>query len=134
MTPLRTLALAVAVFVVALPVTALVQKGPSAWLPTSTEREEGEEQEQKDDPVVDILCLKGMQELGNGNFSKAIASFTKAINRDPSYSYAYLGRGDAYLASGDLDRAARDYDQAIRLDPSNDAARERADAVRKAQQ
>ena len=61
---------------------------------------------------------------------RPLRSYSEAIQRDPKYSFAYIGRGDVYLAKGDLDRALRDYECALRLDPANDAAKSRADVVR----
>ena len=133
MTPLRVVGLMVVVFLVSLPVTFLVEGGPSIRMPsfTDSEGEGGSPREEKDDPVVDVLCLKALQAASEGEFNKAIATYTKAIQRDPKYAFAYIGRGDAYAASGDLDRAIADYDRAARLDPSNPIGRERADLARR---
>jgi tetratricopeptide (TPR) repeat protein len=132
MTPLRVVGLMAVVFIVSLPVTFLVHGGSSSWLPSFADSEDQlPDREEKDDPVVDVLCLKGLQALGKGDFTKAIAAYTKAIERDPKYAFSYIGRGDAYLASGDFDRAIADYDRAVRLDPTNSAARERAELARR---
>jgi tetratricopeptide (TPR) repeat protein len=85
-----------------------------------------EDNEDKDDPAVDLLCLKGLMRLGEGQHDKAIAAYSEAIKLDPKYSFSYLGRGDVYLAKGDISRALLDYDLAARLDPENEAAKERA--------
>jgi tetratricopeptide (TPR) repeat protein len=129
MTPLRWLGLVVLVFAVSLPVTHFIQHG----IPTLAAYEsppDQEEQEDKDDPVVDAYCLKGLMALSDGQYDKAITAYTSAIGRDPKYPFAYIGRGDAYVAKGDLDRALLDYDRAAKLDPTNDEAKVRADAVR----
>jgi len=124
----RLVGLLFLVFIICLPVAYVMQN-------LASEADEflavNEDEEQVDDPVVDIYCLKGLAALGELQFDKAIAAYTAAIDRDPKYSFAYLGRGDAYLAKGDADRALLDYEHAARLDPSNDVARQRADAVRK---
>ena len=125
MTLSRVVGLAVLIFFVCLPVSCAMHDD---GLPEEEFQAQGDEQ--RDDPVVDIYCLKGLAAMGSGQFDEAVAAYTKAIGRDPKYSYAYLGRGDAYLAKGDLDRALADYDQAFRLDPDNDAAKERVDAIR----
>ena len=123
MTPLRII-----VGLIAL-VFVLSYAGISGDLPEClTSANPGEAE--RDDPVVDVLCLKGLAAMSNGDAQKAIMAYTEAINRDPKYSYSYLGRGDAYLANGDLDRALSDYEQALRLDPQNDAAKARAESVR----
>ena len=87
--------------------------------------EGGEEKENHDDPVVDVLCVKAMKEMSDGNYAKAVATYTKAIEREPKYSFAYIGRGDAHALNGNFDRAIQDYNQAARLNPSNPTARER---------
>jgi len=133
MTPLRLVGLIVVVFLVSFPVTFLMHAGPSIWSFSFDATEAEEDKEDRDDPVVDVLCLKAMKELGDGNYAKAIATYTKAIERDPKYSFSYIGRGDAYVLQGDLDRALQDYNQAARLDPDDPTARERLAITRKAQ-
>jgi tetratricopeptide (TPR) repeat protein len=132
MTPLRLAGLMALVFVVSLPATFLLHGGPSAWLPSLADPEEGPDKADSDDPVVDMLCLKGLGAMNQGDYPKAIAAYSKAIERDPKYSFAYIGRGDAHLARGDFDRAIADYDRAARVDPGNPVGRERADAARRA--
>jgi tetratricopeptide (TPR) repeat protein len=130
MNSLRMVGLIVAVFLLSLPVAFLVRADPSGWQFFSDAKEEAEEKEERDDPVVDILCIKAMKEMSDGNYTKAIATYTKAIERDPKYSFSYIGRGDAYALRGDLDRAMQDYHQAARLDPGNSAARDRLEIAR----
>lgn len=122
---LRMVGLIVAVFLVSLPATFLMHSGSTSWLLSSEANEAGEEKEDRDNPVVDLLCLRAMKEMSEGNYTKAIATYSEAIERDPKYSFSYIGRGDAYALRGDLDRAMRDYNQAARLDPSDTTARER---------
>jgi tetratricopeptide (TPR) repeat protein len=125
MTPVRTVGLVLLAFVASWPVFSALQSGVPACLSWSSEAEAEE-----DDPLVDVLCLKGLQAMSNGQTQKAIDVYTQAIKRDPKYSYAYMGRGDAYLADGNLDAAISDYEQAFRLDPENDSARTRAELAR----
>jgi tetratricopeptide (TPR) repeat protein len=124
MTPLRVVGLMVLVFVVSLPAAFLMREGSPDWLKWDS-KELGEDREERDDPVVDLLCIQALKELSDGNNAKAIATYTKAIERDPKYAFAYIGRGDAFALQGDIDRAIQDYNQAARLDPSNPTARER---------
>ncbi len=124
----RLLGFAFLIFLVSLPVTYFMQTGASDADASTTLNDE---QEQQDDPIVDVYCLKGLAAMEKLQFDKAIAAYTAAIHRDSKYSFAYVGRGDAYLAQGDADRALVDYDHAVRLDPSNEAAKVRADAIRK---
>jgi tetratricopeptide (TPR) repeat protein len=89
-----------------------------------------EGKEDEDNPAVDMLCLKGLMHLSDGEHEKALASYSEAIKLEPKYSFSYIGRGDVYLTKGDLKRALLDYECAARLDPENDAAKERANLAR----
>jgi tetratricopeptide (TPR) repeat protein len=122
--------LIVVVFLLSMSFGLFMSSAPSGWQFSLDAKETSEEKEERDDPVVDLLCLKAMKEIGDGNYTKAIATYTKAIERDPKYAFAYIGRGDAYVLRGDLDSAIRDYTQATRLDPGNSAALERLQVTR----
>src|SRR5277367_1019324 len=52
-----------------------------------------------------------------GDFSGAIADFTKAIELNPTFALAYTYRGNARSHSGDPDGAIADSTKAIELDP-----------------
>ena len=133
MTPLRWLVLFMVVFAVvfatSLPVMHVIDHGLPK-LGISEAMAEEDYPEDKDDPVVDAYCLKGLMALSEGQYDKAIAAYNSAINRDPKYSFAYIGRGDAYAAKGEINRALSDYNRALQLDPTNDAAKDRVDAVK----
>ncbi len=91
------------------------------------------EDENRDDPVVDVLCLKGLGYVSKGQYEKAIEAFTEAIRREPKYAFAYLGRGNAYMAKGDTNHALADFDKAASLDPTDDTAKTLADEIRRQQ-
>lgn len=131
MTPLRIVGVAVLAFAIALP-AGFRKHGAGSGPATSSEAAEDDDQNENEDPVVNVLCLKGLNEMSRGKFTQAAATYTKAINRDPNYSDAYLGRGDAYRAAGELDKALADYEHAAHLDPNNEDARDRLEDARKA--
>ncbi len=54
-----------------------------------------------------------------GEFDRAIADYTKAIELDPKYAHAYYGRGVAYGLKGEFDRAIADYTKAIEINPKD---------------
>jgi len=130
MTPLRLVGIGVLVFVMSL--SAICKRLPHSL--TSTDNGSQVQDEDRDDPAVDMLCLQGFTYLGNEEYDKAIDAYTQAIGRDPKYPFAYLARGNAYRAKGDLERALADYDKARRLDPHNDLAGMLANSVRDEQQ
>jgi tetratricopeptide (TPR) repeat protein len=62
--------------------------------------------------------------LGNawfdkGDYDRAIAEYTKAIEIDPRFAVAYYNRGLAWGKKGDYDRAIAEYTKAIELDPEH---------------
>jgi tetratricopeptide (TPR) repeat protein len=121
--------LVVAVFVLSLPGMYLSNKGKMGkWDLPDIMASEGKEDE--DNPAVDMLCLKALMHLSDGEHEKAIAAYSEAIKLEPKYAFSYIGRGDVYLAKGDFKRALNDYDKAARLDPENDTAKERANVAR----
>ena len=60
----------------------------------------------------------GQEALERGDYDRAIANYTQAINLNPNYSVAYNNRGWAYYLKGDLDQAIKDTTKAIQLDPN----------------
>ncbi|MDR1858773.1 MAG: tetratricopeptide repeat protein [Treponema sp.] len=54
-----------------------------------------------------------------GDYDRAIESYTEAIKLNPQYAKAYSRCGFAYAHKGDLDRAIADCNHAIRLDPND---------------
>ena len=61
----------------------------------------------------------GEKYLAEGNRSKAIAAYSKAIKIDPDCKDAYVWRGVAYNESGDSKKALSDFSRAIKLDPTD---------------
>src|SRR5437867_3908175 len=78
---------------------------------------------------------RGNANYQKGNFSAAIADYTRAIEANPKYNKACYKRGVAKDAEGDRDGAIADYTRAIELDPKYaDAYRQRADVWAKSYQ
>jgi len=57
-----------------------------------------------------------------GEFDKAIAEYTKAIELDPDLAIAYNNRGCAYSWKKDYENAIADLSKAIELDPMQASA------------
>jgi len=62
---------------------------------------------------------QGMEYVLQGNNTSAIEEFTKAIEIDPGYYYAYYNRALSYYRSRNLVNALADYNKAIELHPDN---------------
>jgi hypothetical protein len=89
MAPSRLIGLVFLLFLVCVPLTYVMQN-------VAREADESlpliDEEEQRDDPIEDVYCLKGLAAMGDHPFDKAIAAYTAAIEHDPK-SNAYLGHG-----------------------------------------
>jgi tetratricopeptide (TPR) repeat protein len=57
-----------------------------------------------------------------GDYERAIADYSEAIQLDPKYALAFYQRGLAYSAKADNDRAIADYSEVIRLNPKSGLA------------
>src|SRR5262249_9368062 len=60
---------------------------------------------------------RGIAYYNKGDYDRAVADFSKVIERNPNYAKAYINRGNAYDNKGDHDRAIADYNKAIELNP-----------------
>jgi tetratricopeptide (TPR) repeat protein len=54
-----------------------------------------------------------------GEYDKAIADYTMAIELNPKFTEAYYNRGNAWEFKGQLDKAIADYTYAINLNPKH---------------
>ena len=62
---------------------------------------------------------RGLAYKKKGQWEKAIADFSEAINLKPDFVFAFNNRGNAYYGKGLFDRAIKDYDKAIHLKPDD---------------
>jgi tetratricopeptide (TPR) repeat protein len=62
------------------------------------------------------LTKMGNEKMKEGNSLGAVKDYTSAIEQDPSFALAYLGRGAVYAELETMDEAILDLDKAIALD------------------
>ncbi len=68
-------------------------------------------------------CAEGWHFYQNGEYQQALAAFDAALQLDPNYALAHLGRGNALYYLRRYDEALSAYEQVIRLDrPPNVAS------------
>jgi lipoprotein NlpI len=60
---------------------------------------------------------RGIAYKNKGDFDRAIADYTQAIQLNPKDAKPHVNRANAYSDKGDFDRAVADYNEAIQLDP-----------------
>jgi tetratricopeptide (TPR) repeat protein len=59
------------------------------------------------------------------NFDAALADYTTAIEKNPTYQPEYSRRGYTYALMEQYDKAIADYQQALKLDPNDQETVER---------
>ncbi len=62
---------------------------------------------------------KGLAYYDSKKHDRAIEAFSKAIELDPSYAYAYSNRGNEHVRRGRHDKAIEDFNKAISLKPDD---------------
>jgi Flp pilus assembly protein TadD len=70
----------------------------------------------------DLYMLKGLSEMANNEYQKAVDYFTKYINQKPKNDIGYLRRGNAYKELKNAINAMYDYNKCIELNPQNEIA------------
>ena len=60
-----------------------------------------------------LFRSRGITKRNLKDYQGAIADYTKAIEIDPQYAFAYVIRGDAKLKLEDYQNACKDYKKAV---------------------
>lgn len=68
---------------------------------------------------AEVLASNGWNLSSKDDSDGAIASFSRAIEIDPTYAHAYTGRGTVYFKLSKYDLALADYDRSLKLDPND---------------
>ena len=74
------------------------------------------------DPKAEDFYNQGEEKYAKRDYQGAIADFDRAIELNPNYFNAYIGRGNARDDSGDSRGAIADYDRALKISPNNASA------------
>ena len=70
---------------------------------------------------TDYLAYKYLGDNYNalGDYLSAVKNYDMAINLSPSFTQAYIDRGNLFYKKNKLEKALKDYDKAIKLAPEN---------------
>ncbi|MBW1693617.1 MAG: tetratricopeptide repeat protein [Deltaproteobacteria bacterium] len=60
------------------------------------------------------LTAIGNTHLGKGEYDRAISYYNKALEKNPVYANAYIGRGIVYSLKGQYDQAISDFNESPR--------------------
>ena len=71
----------------------------------------------KPEDNAEAYFVRGVTYARKGQYDKAIADFTKAIELNPRHAEAYINRGLAYKNTGQYDQAISDCTKAIEINP-----------------
>ncbi|KAL2333468.1 hypothetical protein Fmac_014681 [Flemingia macrophylla] len=66
---------------------------------------------------VDFRLSRGIAEVNEGKYARAISIFDKILKKDPDYPEALIGRGTAYAFQRELHAAIADFTKAIQFNP-----------------
>lgn len=89
---------------------------PSSGSSSEPEKPKGPTAEDK--TAADALKAKGNASMSAKKYDEAIASYTKAIELDPTNPVYYSNRAAAYSSKASHDEAVLDAEKAIEVDPA----------------
>ena len=69
------------------------------------------------DAEVDRLFAAGVQEMSEGRWDEAVATFTKVIARKPEFAEGWNKRATVYYLMGDYTRSLADCDEVMKRNP-----------------
>ena len=85
---------------------------------SKVEEAEREKREEEDTLTYWDHFNKAYDAVEKGDYNTAVQEYTRAIEKDPNYAFAYNNRGNSYADLGKYDQAIADYNKAIELDPN----------------
>jgi tetratricopeptide (TPR) repeat protein len=71
------------------------------------------------DADVDALFASGLREMESGDVEAAIKTFSRVIEKKPSFAEGWNKRATLYFLSGDLRRSLADCDEVIKRNPQH---------------
>jgi len=69
--------------------------------------------------TADELYTIAKEYFDNDDFENAIIEYTKVIDLDSEFLFAYVGRSYSYYSIGEYEKAASDFKKIIQLEPND---------------
>ncbi len=69
--------------------------------------------------IFEAYHNRGVAWFYKGNYDKAIADYTSALEINPNYAEAYYSRGGAWFHKGDYDKAIADCTRTLEINPND---------------
>lgn len=71
------------------------------------------------DPAIDVLYQRGVQELNAGQLGQAVATFSSIIQKKPAFAEAWNKRATTYFMMGEWALSLKDCDEVIHRNPQH---------------
>jgi len=71
------------------------------------------------DPEIDALFQLGVEQMGRGDASAAIRTFTTIIQKKPDFAEGWNKRATIYFLVGEYERSLEDCDEVVKLNPQH---------------
>jgi tetratricopeptide (TPR) repeat protein len=72
-----------------------------------------------DDPAIDTLYQRGVQEMATGQLREAVATFSSIIQKKPSFAEAWNKRATLYFMMGEWAQSLKDCDEVMQRNPNH---------------
>ncbi len=69
------------------------------------------------DPAVDRLYARGIREMNEGSFARAISTFTEIIKLKPDFAEGWNKRATVYFMTEQYDKSLEDCDEVLKRNP-----------------
>jgi tetratricopeptide (TPR) repeat protein len=69
------------------------------------------------DPAVDRLYARGIREMNEGSFARAISTFTEIIKLKPDFAEGWNKRATLYFMTEQYDKSLEDCDEVLKRNP-----------------
>lgn len=74
--------------------------------------------------LANAYYIRGLMFMSKDEYAKAVEDYSKAIDNEPDYPFAFNKRGQANLEMGNYEQAFKDFERVIQFRPDDDQAKQ----------